>query len=183
MTLNPGPHLLEPCLGKPDFRVVILTAQFDPSIEDKPAQHHFPCPDWKAVGQPPVGQAEVLQDRSLAHIGAWICGSHFLAFSPNSAIRSKLIACSRYSPSIFMALSRSNFFVARAKESPGESRIRVRGTAIRGFQTSCARRIGTRTYAPSYRASGPSFFWPKRIAHRIGICALPLSLDLQIYCR
>ena len=71
---------------------MILTAHFDPSIEDKPAQHHFPCPDWKAVGQPPVGQAEVLQDRSLAHIGAWICGSHFLAFSPNSAIRSKLIA-------------------------------------------------------------------------------------------
>jgi len=116
MTLNSGPHLLEPCLGKPDFRVVILTAQFDPSIEHKPAQHHFPCPDWKAVGQPPVGQAEVLQDRSLAHIGACICGSHFLAFSPNSAIRSKLIACSRYSPSIFMALSRSNFFVAVRKK-------------------------------------------------------------------
>ena len=82
MILNPGPHFLEPCLGKPDFRVVTLTAQFDPSIEDKPAQHHFPCPDWKAVGQPPVGQAEVLQDRSLAHIGAWICGSHFLASVP-----------------------------------------------------------------------------------------------------
>ncbi len=179
MTLNPGPHLLEPCLGKPDFRVVILTAQFDPSIEDKPAQHHFPCPDWKAVGQPPVGQAEVLQDRSLAHIGAWICGSHFLAFSPNSAIRSKLIAHRAFSWPSPVATS---LLLVRKKVQ--ENRVsECVGLLFAGFRPAALAALAlVHTHRHTARA-GPSFFWPKRIAHRIGICALPLSLDLQIYCR
>jgi len=64
---------------------MVLALDLDPTLLNQTAQHHFPCRDWKAVGQLAIGQAQILQDRSLAHIGAWITGGHFLALSPNSA--------------------------------------------------------------------------------------------------
>ena len=62
------PHRLKSRLCKPDYSVVVLALDLDPTPLNEPAQCRFPCRDWQAIGQLPVGQAQILQDRSLAHI-------------------------------------------------------------------------------------------------------------------
>jgi hypothetical protein len=50
---------------------MVLALDLDPTLLNRPAQHHFACRDRKAVGQLPVGQAQMLHDRSLAHVWAF----------------------------------------------------------------------------------------------------------------
>jgi hypothetical protein len=61
---------------------MVLALDLDPTLLNHPAQHHFPCRDWKAVGQLPVGQAQMLHDCALGHVWAFARTSagHFLTF-------------------------------------------------------------------------------------------------------
>jgi hypothetical protein len=71
---------------------MVLALNLDPTLLNHPAQHHFPCRDRKAVGQLPVGQAQILQDRSLAHVGAFARTSagHFLPQPPVDKLSDRL---------------------------------------------------------------------------------------------
>ena len=84
MALYRGSHRLKSRLCKPDYSIMVLALDLDPALANKAAQHHFPCPDWKAVGQLPVGPAHMLHDCSLGHVCAfaWIDGHFPFAFSP-----------------------------------------------------------------------------------------------------
>jgi hypothetical protein len=83
---NWRPHRLEPRRCKPDYSVMVLPLHLDPTLLNHPAEHHFPCRDWEAVGQLPIGQAQMLHNCSLGHVRAFArtSDSHFLAFSSSA---------------------------------------------------------------------------------------------------
>ena len=49
MALYRGPHRIKSRLCKPDYSIMVLALDLDPALANKAAQHHFPCPDWKAL--------------------------------------------------------------------------------------------------------------------------------------
>jgi len=64
---------------------MVLALDLDPTLSNQSAQYHFACRDWKAVGQLPVNQVQMLHDAWVGHV--WTFGrtsvGHFpFAFSP-----------------------------------------------------------------------------------------------------
>src|SRR6185369_8708626 len=87
MALYRGPHRIKSRLCKPDYSIMVLALDLDPALANKAAQHHFPCPDWKEVGQLPVGPAHMLHDCFLGHVCAFACSP---ALQPADCLK---IAC------------------------------------------------------------------------------------------
>jgi hypothetical protein len=64
---------------------MVLALNLDPALANEAAQYHFTCRDWKAVGQLPVSQVQMLHDGSVGHVWAFgrTSDGHFpFAFSP-----------------------------------------------------------------------------------------------------
>jgi hypothetical protein len=76
----------------------------------------------------------------------------------------------------------ATFFVARAKKVQQNRASEAVGLLFAAFRPAALAALAF-VNPDGQAAWSPSFFWLKRTARRIGICALPLSLNLQIFRR